>query len=138
MASITHIITHIVFLENGVLQNCSPHSSSWPPSITLLYHYTPTTARTLAQLTWSTLRALGVNDLSPPATDCRNAAAAAAVSQVIVMNDHQKARFTQLMVKRMFNTITGKKIAVLGFAFKKDTGDTRETPAVSEGFIYFR
>nr|AUN86418.1 UDP-glucose dehydrogenase [Saccharina japonica] len=51
-------------------------------------------------------------------------------NQVIVMNDHQKARFTQLMVKRMFNTITGKKIAVLGFAFKKDTGDTRETPAV--------
>ena len=58
------------------------------------------------------------------------AAAAAALSQVIAMNDHQKARFTQLMVKRMFNTITGKKIAVLGFAFKKDTGDTRETPAV--------
>lgn len=47
------------------------------------------------------------------------------------MNDYQKSRFTQLMVKRMFNTITGKKIAVLGFAFKKDTGDTRETPAVS-------
>ena len=54
-----------------------------------------------------------------------------AVSQVIAMNDHQKARFTKLMVRRMFNTITGKKIAVLGFAFKKDTGDTRETPAVS-------
>ncbi|CAM9583215.1 unnamed protein product, partial [Laminaria digitata] len=51
-------------------------------------------------------------------------------NQVIAMNDHQKARFTQLMVRRMFNTITGKKIAVLGFAFKKDTGDTRETPAV--------
>lgn len=46
------------------------------------------------------------------------------------MNDYQKARFTQLMVRRMFNTVTGKKIAVLGFAFKKDTGDTRETPAV--------
>lgn len=51
--------------------------------------------------------------------------------KVIAMNDYQKSRFTQLMVRRMFNTITGKKIAVLGFAFKKDTGDTRETPAVS-------
>lgn len=30
----------------------------------------------------------------------------------------------------MFNTVAGKKIAVLGFAFKKDTGDTRETPAI--------
>ncbi|CAM9792295.1 unnamed protein product, partial [Ectocarpus sp. 8 AP-2014] len=50
--------------------------------------------------------------------------------QVIAMNDYQKSRFTQLMVRRMFNTVTGKKIAVLGFAFKKDTGDTRETPAV--------
>lgn len=50
--------------------------------------------------------------------------------QVIAMNDYQKDRFTKLMVRRMFNTITGKKIAVLGFAFKKDTGDTRESPAV--------
>ncbi|CAM9479136.1 unnamed protein product [Ectocarpus sp. 6 AP-2014] len=50
--------------------------------------------------------------------------------QVIAMNDYQKSRFTQLMVRRMFNTVTGKRIAVLGFAFKKDTGDTRETPAV--------
>ncbi len=48
------------------------------------------------------------------------------------MNDYQKSRFTQLMVRRMFNTVTGKKIAVLGFAFKKDTGDTRETPAVRQ------
>ena len=36
----------------------------------------------------------------------------------------------QRMVSSMFNTIQGKKIAVLGFAFKKDTGDTRETPAI--------
>ncbi|GMI42134.1 hypothetical protein TrCOL_g12900 [Triparma columacea] len=47
--------------------------------------------------------------------------------QVIKMNDYQKSRFTQKMVSRMFNTATGKKIAILGFAFKKDTGDTRET-----------
>lgn len=43
------------------------------------------------------------------------------------MNDYQKKRFSKMMVKTMFNTITGKKIAVFGFAFKKDTGDTRET-----------
>lgn len=51
------------------------------------------------------------------------------------MNDYQKDRFTKLMVRRMFNTITGKKIAVLGFAFKKDTGDTRESPAVRIFFL---
>ena len=47
--------------------------------------------------------------------------------QVIKMNEYQKSRFTKKMVERMFNTVTGKKIAILGFAFKKDTGDTRET-----------
>jgi len=47
--------------------------------------------------------------------------------QVIKMNDYQKKRFSKMMVKSMFNTVTGKKIAVFGFAFKKDTGDTRET-----------
>merc|ERR1711970_103059 len=50
--------------------------------------------------------------------------------QVIVMNDWQKKRFATNMVSRMFNTVSGKKIAILGFAFKKDTGDTRETPAI--------
>jgi len=47
-----------------------------------------------------------------------------------VMNDWQKARFARNMVSSMFNTVSGKKIAILGFAFKKDTGDTRETPAI--------
>ena len=47
--------------------------------------------------------------------------------QVIKMNDYQKSRFSSLIVSRMFNTVTGKKIAIFGFAFKKDTGDTRET-----------
>jgi len=47
--------------------------------------------------------------------------------KVVDMNDYQKDRFAKQMVKNMFNTVTGKKIAVLGFAFKKDTGDTRET-----------
>jgi UDPglucose 6-dehydrogenase len=46
------------------------------------------------------------------------------------MNDWQKARFARNMVSSMFNTVSGKKIAILGFAFKKDTGDTRETPAI--------
>ncbi len=50
--------------------------------------------------------------------------------QVVLMNDYQKKRFAQRMVETMFNTITGKKIAIFGFAFKKDTGDTRETAAV--------
>ena len=46
---------------------------------------------------------------------------------VIKMNESQKKRFSKQMVTTMFNTVTGKKIAVFGFAFKKDTGDTRET-----------
>jgi UDPglucose 6-dehydrogenase len=49
--------------------------------------------------------------------------------QVIKMNDWQKKRFSTNMVSRMFNTVTSKKICVLGFAFKKDTGDTREAAA---------
>jgi UDP-N-acetyl-D-mannosaminuronate dehydrogenase len=50
--------------------------------------------------------------------------------QVIALNDFQKQRFTRNMLQRMFNTVTGKRIALFGFAFKKDTGDTRESPAV--------
>lgn len=50
---------------------------------------------------------------------------------VVVMNEHQKDRFAKKVVDTLFNTITGKRIAVLGFAFKKDTGDTRESPAIS-------
>jgi UDPglucose 6-dehydrogenase len=49
--------------------------------------------------------------------------------QVVKMNDYQKDRFARTMVSAMFRTVTGKKIAMLGFAFKKDTGDTRETAA---------
>ena len=48
---------------------------------------------------------------------------------VITMNDYQKERFAKKMVRSMFNSITGKQIAMFGFAFKKDTGDTRETAA---------
>ncbi|KAI3438594.1 hypothetical protein D9Q98_001018 [Chlorella vulgaris] len=50
--------------------------------------------------------------------------------QVILMNDFQKQRFVERVISAMFNTISKKKIAVFGFAFKKDTGDTRETPAI--------
>lgn len=50
--------------------------------------------------------------------------------QVIKVNDYQKNRFVNRVVSSMFNTVAGKKIAILGFAFKKDTGDTRETPAI--------
>eukprot|EP00559_Dactyliosolen_fragilissimus_P008056 CAMPEP_0184869778 /NCGR_PEP_ID=MMETSP0580-20130426/35240_1 /TAXON_ID=1118495 /ORGANISM="Dactyliosolen fragilissimus" /LENGTH=454 /DNA_ID=CAMNT_0027371485 /DNA_START=139 /DNA_END=1503 /DNA_ORIENTATION=- len=51
-------------------------------------------------------------------------------NQVILMNDFQKKRFSEKMVAKMFNTVTGKKISILGFAFKKDTGDVRETPSM--------
>ncbi|KAL6983377.1 UDP-glucose 6-dehydrogenase 5 [Sarracenia purpurea var. burkii] len=50
--------------------------------------------------------------------------------QVIKVNDYQKNRFVNRVVSSMFNTVSGKKIAILGFAFKKDTGDTRETAAI--------
>ncbi|KAK4705855.1 UDPglucose 6-dehydrogenase, partial [Phenoliferia sp. Uapishka_3] len=51
--------------------------------------------------------------------------------QITLMNEYQKRRFSQRVVTSLFNTITHKKIAVLGFAFKKDTGDTRESPAIT-------
>jgi len=50
--------------------------------------------------------------------------------QVVKMNDWQKRRFATNIVKSLFNTVAGKKIAILGFAFKKDTNDTRETAAI--------
>ena len=50
--------------------------------------------------------------------------------QVIIMNDHQKRRFAKKIVETLFNTVSGKKIAILGWAFKKDTNDTRESAAI--------
>ena len=50
--------------------------------------------------------------------------------QVIKMNDHQKRRFAANIVQTLFNTVSGKKIALLGWAFKKDTNDTRESAAI--------
>lgn len=51
-------------------------------------------------------------------------------NEVIRMNDWQKTRFSQNIVQSLFNTVSGKKIGVLGFAFKKDTNDTRESAAI--------
>jgi UDPglucose 6-dehydrogenase len=50
--------------------------------------------------------------------------------QVIIMNDHQKTRFAEKIIQTMYNTVNGKNIAFLGWAFKKDTNDTRESAAI--------
>lgn len=50
--------------------------------------------------------------------------------QVIIMNDYQKRRFADKIISTLYNTVSGKKIAFLGWAFKKDTNDTRETAAM--------
>jgi UDPglucose 6-dehydrogenase len=49
---------------------------------------------------------------------------------VIRINDYQMRRFVRTMLHAMFNTIAKKRITILGFAFKADTGDTRESPAI--------
>jgi len=51
-------------------------------------------------------------------------------NSVVEMNDYQKHRFSRRVISTMFNTVSDKKIAVLGFAFKKDTNDTRESAAI--------
>lgn len=50
--------------------------------------------------------------------------------QVVQMNDYQKTRFVRRIVRTLFNTVSDKRIAVWGFAFKKDTNDTRESAAI--------
>ena len=50
--------------------------------------------------------------------------------QVLQINDWQKSRFVGEIVSTLFNTLNGKRIGILGFAFKKDTNDTRESPAI--------
>lgn len=51
-------------------------------------------------------------------------------AQVVQMNDWQKRRFARRIVQTAFNTVSDKRIALLGYAFKKDTNDTRETAAL--------
>jgi len=50
--------------------------------------------------------------------------------QVVILNDYQKHRFAKKIIDSLFNTVSGKKIAFLGWAFKKDTNDTRESAAI--------
>ena len=50
---------------------------------------------------------------------------------VVRMNEWQKQRFSARIVKTLFNSVAEKRIAVLGFAFKKDTNDTRESAAIA-------
>ncbi|MGE3840026.1 MAG: nucleotide sugar dehydrogenase [Vicinamibacterales bacterium] len=50
---------------------------------------------------------------------------------VVRLNEWQQTRFVRTMLANMFNTVAGKRIALLGFAFKADTGDTRESAAIS-------
>lgn len=50
---------------------------------------------------------------------------------VVDYNSHQQERFVARMLAAMFNTVAGKRIALFGFAFKADTGDTRESPAIA-------
>lgn len=50
--------------------------------------------------------------------------------QVVLMNEYQETRFVKKMLREMFNTMAGKRIAIFGFAFKANTGDTRESPAI--------
>ena len=50
--------------------------------------------------------------------------------QVVALNSWQQQRIARLVVQKLFNTVAGKRIALLGFAFKADTNDTRESPAI--------
>ena len=49
---------------------------------------------------------------------------------VVRMNEYQQERFVQTIIREMFHTVVGKRIALLGFAFKANTGDTRESPGI--------
>lgn len=50
--------------------------------------------------------------------------------QVITLNNHQKQRFADKIIQTLYGTVSGKKISLLGWAFKKDTNDTRESAAI--------
>ena len=50
--------------------------------------------------------------------------------QVIIINNHQRSRFAKNILQTLYNTVAGKKITILGWAFKKNTNDTRESAAI--------
>ncbi|OWA52525.1 UDP-glucose 6-dehydrogenase [Hypsibius exemplaris] len=53
--------------------------------------------------------------------------------QIIVMNEYQRSRFCRIIVSAMFNTVARKQITIFGFAFKQNTGDTRESSSITVG-----
>ncbi|KDO18888.1 UDP-glucose 6-dehydrogenase [Saprolegnia parasitica CBS 223.65] len=65
------------------------------------------------------------------AESCHLPEVAAYWRSVVEMNEFQKNRFSKLIVSQLFHSVSNKKIAILGFAYKKDTGDTRETAAAA-------
>jgi UDPglucose 6-dehydrogenase len=52
---------------------------------------------------------------------------------ILAMNEYQEQRFVRMMIREMFNTMVGKRIALFGIAFKANTSDTRESPAIYVG-----
>ena len=52
-------------------------------------------------------------------------------NQVVSINEWQKYRIYKTVINKLFGNVNKKKIAILGFAFKADTNDTRESPAIS-------
>ena len=51
--------------------------------------------------------------------------------EVVTLNEWHQHRISKLIVKKLFGTISSKKIAILGFAFKANTNDTRESAAIT-------
>ena len=50
--------------------------------------------------------------------------------QVIKLNNWQKKRISKVIVDKLFGTLSLKKILILGFAFKSNTNDTRESASI--------